>query len=468
MQRRWMEARVSIRARQLANGTTVYDCCVDIAPDPLTGKRRQERKTLPTRKEARDYERRRRTEVKDGTAVGRSRLTVEAYLEQWLTEVIEPAREITTATHYRWLAEKRINPFLGSIPLADLTTSRIQRWVLTLSTSGGRDGGALGRRSVEAAYRILHTALHTAVRQRLLTRNPAADVILPKVERGLQRETWTIEQARRFLAVAGQDAYEPFWTLALLSGLRRAELLGLRWRDIDWEAGTATIRTTMPLAGSTRVEKKPKNRTSRRPVPLSAAVIVLLKAHRTQQALHKEECQEAYTDHDLICATPYGHPWYPTTVTHRFVKLAALAGVPSMNLHYARHTYASIALANGESLAAVSEVLGHASRRTTAEIYLHVEQRQRQGVADTVSGLLMSHSAGDVTSNVTSKDAPGTPEIGAPLMEMVRPEGLEPPTLRSGIWCEPLPVPLGTKRRGPNRPKQHTGAPCKTEGDRAG
>jgi integrase len=238
------------------------------------------------------------------------------------------------------------------------------------------------------------------------------------------------------MAVAGQDAFEPLWTLALLTGMRRGELLGLRWGDIDWDHGTASVRQTRTKAGSAAITKGPKNASSRRTIPLPPAALALLAMHRQCQTLHIEECADAYEDNDLVCCNAYGQPWYPDTATHRFRALVQLAGVPLMNLHYTRHTFASMALRAGESLAAVSEVLGHADRETTLRIYQEVQADQHRAVADAVAGLLMSHLQPDVTCDVTNTEDPHEKSpagVDAPEGEVVHPWRLERQTFRSAI-----------------------------------
>jgi hypothetical protein len=260
--------------------------------------------------------------------------------------------------------------------------------------------------------------------------------VLPKAERRPSRPTWTAEQARRFLAVASQDPYEPLWTLACLTGMRRGELLGLRWCDIDWQEGTASVRQTRTKAGSRPITKGPKNPHSRRPIPLPLAALEVLADHRQAQAQHIAECGDVYEDNDLICCNAYGQPWYPDTATHRFKLLVEQAGVPLLNLHYTRHNYATLALRAGEPLAAVSEVLGHADRETTLRIYQDVQPDQHRAVGDAVAGLLMSQPTADVTSNVTCKEDAtknAAQNGGAPLAEVVRPWRLERQTFRSAI-----------------------------------
>jgi integrase len=445
---------MSITPRTLKNGATVYDVCLDLARKP-DGGRNQERRTFKTLKEAKAHETRRKAEVQAGTAVQRVRTTFGDYARGWLADVAAIRCEETTLRQYTFVVERRLLPDLERLPIADLTTPRLQRLVADLARRPSRRGGTLSRRSVEEAYRLLHMVLATAAEQRLLPRNPADGVQLPRLERAPRKAAWSAEEAAAFHAVAGRDAYEPLWTLALFTGMRRAELLGLRWADIDFAAGTATVRQTRAKAGGAAVTKGPKNRTSGRAVPLAPDALALLAAHRQRQALHVEECLDAYADNDLVCCNWFGEPWYPDTASRRFRRLVEQAGVRPVNLHYTRHTFASLALARGESLAAVSEVLGHADRETTLRIYQSVEQRAHRAVAATVAEAIMSHGAGNVTSDVTNKEEQtknATATGGVPLGQLARPEGLEPPAFRSGIR---LPACVVSFRSAPEATAVH-------------
>jgi integrase len=463
---------MSIRERRLANGSLVFDVTLDIGPDPETGKRRQRRWTVTTRTNARRTEREKRAEIARGEDGVRVRVTLAAWLEIWLTTIIAVRCEGTTLTSYRWTATTRIIPQLGALPLADLTEMRIQRFIAALASTPTATRTTLSRRSIEDAYRILHMALADAVRSRLLPRNPAAGVTLPKREQRLRKATWTEREAAAFLAVASQDVgYEPVWTLAVCTGMRRAELLGLRWSDIDWQTGTARVVQTRTKRASTAISKPPKNAGSRRPVPLPTPLLAFLATHKERQELHKAECLDAYEDHDLVCANPYGRHWYPDTITHRFKELVARAGVPALNLHYTRHSYASIALARGAGLRAVGEVLGHVDPTTTIRIYQHVAESGRQAVGESVVGAVMSHLAPDVTWSVTNKEEESPPEAtsaAAPEGLLARPIGLEPTTFRSGIGRGGLPLPLTSTRKRTRARAVNTPLPEKTEGRGAG
>jgi integrase len=170
-------------------------------------------------------------------------------------------------------------------------------------------------------------------------------VTLPTRDRRPKHRAWTAQEAARFLDVACDDSFEPIWSLAVFTGMRRAELVGLRWQDVDLDAGTILVTQTTTERGCDAITKPPKNVPSR-PLLVPTELLTLLREHQKMQALHIEECVDAYTDHDIVCANPYGNAWYPNTITHRFKKLALMAS-PDTNLHYTRHTYASIALSHG-------------------------------------------------------------------------------------------------------------------------
>ena len=426
---------MSIRPRKLKDGSLVYDITIDLARKP-NGDRNQERHTCGTMKEARAWETMRKAEVLAGKAVARPKLTFGAYIDQWFEDVSSLKHEESTRRQYRFVADKRVLPALGKIGLADLTTPHLQRWIAGLARTPSRRGGTLSRRSVDESRAFVHMVLETATRQRMLAHNPADALEMPRIERAPRKQAWTDEEAARFLTVAQQDPYEPIWTLALLTGMRRGELLGLRWQDIDWDAGVARVLQTRTKAGSDPTTKGPKNRTSRRRIPLSPDALSVLTAHRARQHLHIEESANAYHDQDLICCNWFGDFWYPDTVTHRFKQLVALAGVRAVNLHYTRHTFASLALARGASLAAVSEVLGHSNKRTTIRMYQSVEPEQHSAVVDTVARAVMSHLGPDVTSIVTNKEEAeekAAPVEAASPEELVHPWRLERQTFRSAI-----------------------------------
>ncbi len=460
---------MSIQKRELSGSRSVYDVRVSY-PDPTSGERRWHRKAFPTRKEAAAYEREWKTAQDKGRAMVPARIATRAYLEEWLRDVVAVGNERTTHAAYRHHVERYIAPRIGDVALADLSPLRVQRFVAELVAAPCRFGGTLSPATVRGICRTLHSALASAVASRRIASNPADGATLPKLVPVRRMPSWTAEEAARFLEVAREDAHEPLWSLAVYTGMRRAELLGLRWRDIDFAGGALTVSRTRTVAGTVPVTKGTKSGRTRH-IPLAPAALALLADWRLRQAAHIEECHDAYRDQDLVCCSPYGDFWYPGTPTARFKKLVALAGVPAINLHRTRHTFASLALRAGEPLAAVSEVLGHADPRTTLSAYQDIKPDQRRQVSGTVAALIMAQSGTDVPSPVPSKmmEAEKAPSrTGVQEGEAARPTGLEPVTFRSGSSPLSHPLPLGTKRRRPTKHGPDGLIEAKSDGAAAG
>jgi integrase len=215
--------------------------------------------------------------------------------------------------------------------------------------------------TLHRVHATLSTALTTARARGQLGHNPLAGVQLPRVDRP-EPSVWTLSQAQAFLAAIRADELEVLWRLALLTGMRRGELLGLRWDDVDLDGWQIRVRTTRITIGATTIEGPPKSRAGRRAIHLDWPTVRLLqrlRAHGVPLSGH------VFVDHD-------GNPLRPGWVSRRFTQLVAAAGLPRIRFHDLRHTSASLGLACGESLKAVSQRLGHSDIATTGNLYLQV------------------------------------------------------------------------------------------------
>jgi integrase len=255
-----------------------------------------------------------------------------------------------------------------------------------------------------AAYtrRTLHAAFADATRLGLVAFNPVERTKTPP-HQVRQGKAWTQVEARRFLAAAEQDHYQPYWTLAICTGMRPSELLGLTWDAIDLVAGTLTIRAARPTVGNQTFAGAPKSQAGKRALVLPPEVVSLLRAHKAAQNALRLHLGPAWADHNLVCASAVGTHVGLGCIHHRFTTLCQRAGVERIRIYDLRHTAISLMAANGNDLKAISEVVGHSDPRLTARVYQHAYEHQR---TKALAGLAASLLAGQ---NEPLEAVSGTP-----------------------------------------------------------
>ncbi|HUG46951.1 MAG TPA: tyrosine-type recombinase/integrase [Candidatus Limnocylindria bacterium] len=351
-----------------------YTVIVDLGRDPGTGRRRQLwRSVKGTKKDAERLLVELLHDRDTGLERPVGRQTVGQYLERWLEDYVAPSLAPRTANDYRRVVRRVLIPALGSLELAALRPSHVQSLYSRLLREGRADGtGGLSPRSVGIYHQVLHAALHHAVRWQLLPRNPADAVQRPSVPR---RELLTLspEQVSRLLAAADETPIGVLARMAVLTGMRRGELLGLRWRDLDLAAGLANIQqTAQRISGQGWVFRQPKTRLSRRSVALSPETVRMLSTHRKSQLEARLLAGSAYQDRDLVFATALGTPLEPGTIARTWYRVLTAAGVGHVRWHDLRHAHATLMLSAGVHPKVVSERLGHASVGITLDTYSHV------------------------------------------------------------------------------------------------
>ena len=300
--------------------------------------------------------------------------TLGALLEDWLKLDIQPRLAQTTIAGYEDTVRVHLMPTLGHLPLRKLTPATMQRWETEYRTTHGY-------RTVQLCHLRLKQACSYGVRMGHMAYNPLADVRPPETQ-ARPRLTWSSEEATAFLKAAETDVYYPLWHFLLGTGARRGEALGLRWSDIDWQAGTATIvQTIRPLRGRTYT-KPPKNPQSARVVPLHKGLLKRLQVWRIKQAKHRQRMGDAWTDHGLVFASQVGTPINPNNVTRAFIGLVEQAGISRITVHQLRHTAGTLALAAGATLEEIRQLLGHKKLATTADIYAQVQDAAVRNVVE--------------------------------------------------------------------------------------
>jgi integrase len=199
---------------------------------------------------------------------------------------------------------------------------------------------------------------------------------------------WTAQEARRFLQGIKDDPLRALWTLALTTGMRRGELLGLKWTDVDLESARLSVRRSLAVVDGGPVESEPKTRRGRRSISLDESTVALLRQHRAEQAAQRLALGKPFTGGEYIFVSPDGHPIHPDTVTKRSQVLARRAKLPRIRFHDLRHTHATLALQAGVHPKVVSERLGHASTVITLDTYSHAVPALEEEAAARIASLL--------------------------------------------------------------------------------
>lgn len=378
--------RGSIRKRQGKRGVS-YLVRVEYPADPVTGQRQQRAETFPTRKQAETALAQWTAKVQTGMAVLPDRLTVAELMGRWLEDVAKHRLKETTWQGYKRTIVRHVTPQLGSIHVQKLSAADVQRALSALRTDG------VGARSVQLAYLRLSQALSYAERMQLVPRNVCDQVDAPKApaKRG---QTWTADEARRFLAKAETATYAPLWHVLLAAGCRIGEALGLRWQDVDLAGGAIHIERTLAILQRGKGEhldlvfQTPKSTAGRRAVAQPPDVMAALKRHRTAAKERALQVGTGWREDALVFATTKGTPIDPNNARRVFDRLCEEANVPAIRPHDTRHTNASLLIAAGVPIPVVSERLGHAKPSITADIYSHVLASSRDHATETVGAIL--------------------------------------------------------------------------------
>lgn len=299
-------------------------------------------------------------ELRAGAGVADRRTTVGEFLRAWLTTHERRLRPSTLRT-YRSLAERHILPAIGHVALADLAPDHVERMLARAPLA------PKGQRNVLS---LVARVLAVAERRGLVARNVARLVDAPRVVPP-ERAALTPDAARRILEVVRGDRLEALYVLALATGLRMGELLGLTWRDVDREAGTLAVRHALVRHHGRYVLDEPKTRRSVRTITLPAFAVAALDEHRRRQ-LEERLAAGAPTEDGLVFVSPAGRPISGGWLSHRWRRLAARAGL-ELRFHDLRHGQASLLVALGVHPRVVAERLGHATTRTAMDRYAHVD-----------------------------------------------------------------------------------------------
>ncbi len=366
---------------------------IQIGYDPETGRPKRKYFYGRTRKDVHQKLMGIMPQVAAGTYREPANLTVAEWLTTWLNDYMKPSIRPTTWESYRYQVDGHIIPALGHLRLPQLQTAHIQRLYNDKLQGGRLDGkpGGLSPKSIKYIHTVIHSALEQARREAMITLNPADAIKLPKQEKP-EIKYLSAAEAAIFLASAKDSKHFPIFFLALNTGMRRGELLGLRWQDLDLEAGQLTVKQGLVrVSGQGLVLQEPKTKLSNRVINLAPAVMQILKDHRKKQAECRLMAGGAYDKKglDLVFANELGEPICPRAFTRVFERLVKKAGL-DVTFHGLRHTFATIALEQGVDVKTIQETLGHHSAAFTMDVYSSVTAKMRREAADKVGDLLAS------------------------------------------------------------------------------
>jgi len=290
--------------------------------------------------------------------------TLRAWLDEWLSQIkAHDGTRPSTLARYRQISETHLKPGLGRVRLDRLTPVEVQEFL-----NRRREVVAAG--TVAKIHAVLRAALSDAERMDLVVRNVAKSVRVGATPVG-ERRVLSAEEARRFLHMVAGERFEAVFVLALTLGLRRGEVLGLRWADFDAERSTLRVERAVQRAGGRLVLVEPKTRRSRRLLPVPRMAAAALDRQRVRQAAERLRAGSAWRDEGLVFTTSLGTPVEPRNLNRRFEELRVTAGLPDLRLHDLRHACATFLLASGVEPRTVMEILGHSTYRLTMDLYGH-------------------------------------------------------------------------------------------------
>lgn len=363
--------RPRIYPRTTGKGELRYD--VSFEHYDASGKRKPFMRTFKTEKEARQALAEHEARRGKGQESPPQEASFERCAAAWLEQHGREIRPGTLATYQRTL-KHHILPYLGKVPTARITLSRLEQHYRDLEDSGV--GAGLIRNSHQIVRAILRwAAIHDYVvdASALHTRSPRYEA--------RKMTCWTDEEMARFADAAQTCDYGPLWLVALYTGMRRGELMGLKWKHIDFERATIQVSESRSVVGSKIVEGPTKNGTTRT-ISVPRSLMTALREHRQRQLRERLRAREVWEDPELVFTNYHGGTVQPASLRSNLAGVLARAALDRIRIHDLRHTHASYLLRHGKSVPEVSQRLGHKDATQTLKVYAHCIPDQHRATAD--------------------------------------------------------------------------------------
>ena len=393
-----MQVSGHIRKRETKGGSPSYQIIVELPIDSATGKRNRKYKTVRgTKKQAEKVMREMMDDLENHTYVKDNKISVAEYLKIWFDLYLTDLSPTTLKGYEYQIENYIINQDIGKIRLQDLTTSDVQRWINSLYDESPLSNKPLSAKTVKNIYHNLCAAIDKAVVLEYVKKNVCKAVSLPKVQK-YTAEVYDEEEVQALLnAIKGTDMELPLM-IDINLGLRRGELLGLKWKHIDFDKGLISIEDNMvevkkEVSADRVLTKSPKSASGQRVIPISSTLIEYLKKAHSEYLLKKFKMGKDFFDGDYVVCQENGKPYKPNSFTDKFNNFLKKNNLKHIRLHDLRHTNATLMLTQGISPKVAQMRLGHSDYSTTMNIYSHVLKSVETEAAEKIENVIFSSIA---------------------------------------------------------------------------
>jgi integrase len=381
--------------RLIKKKTRGYYFRIDVGKDPITGKRRQQSfGPFKTKTEAKKELIKIRTQVMEGTYFKPSAQDFESFINEWFETVYCQDKSETTIETRRYIIDGHLIPYFKKMPIKDINTRVIDTFFAELRKNGRyprkkteheeKENKDLSESYLHIIFSLLNQAFKKAVAWGLIKANPMenAQKISVKNNKSKKNKAWTKEEVNIFLEAASKKGLVAPFLVDVVTGLRRGELLGLKWEDIDFKSKTITINGTLYRRKGEGLKYKPKTKTDssdNRVIPIPDAIVEVLQKEKALQDEMKEKLGNSYNSENFVFINDKGRPIDPDYLTRKFREIVKTLNVKKITLHGLRHTAATLLMKLGVHVKIVSDILGHSRVQVTLDFYSHSnEEMMRQ------------------------------------------------------------------------------------------
>jgi integrase len=368
----------SIHKYQTKSGENRYMVMLEVGD---SGNRKQKKKMgFKTKKEATAYLAEQQTALIKGSYVEPSKTQFKDFIMDWFNNIKK--KSVRTSDTYLILIEKYVLVFFEDVPLANLNSMHVETFINRMHEAN------YSAATIRKVYNIISNSLEYAVDKGLIVKNVSKNATLPKDEKK-EMLVWNEVEVNKFLSmIKGERQYVLFY-LALMSGMRQGELLGLRWKDINFDTNSLTIKQVLSHKGK-EFFAGAKTNAGDRTITLSESTILELKKHKKIQLEERMLNGSSFNKDDLVICSEAGTPMNPRNVNRLFERLITIANVPKITFHSLRHTHATLLLSQGVNVKVISERLGHSNIKVTLDTYSHVLPTMQQEAVKKLDNLFGS------------------------------------------------------------------------------